>query len=216
MNGLHEHFHRKLALAWHEKRLCNAQVEAQSLRMPLRFLARLRQLLEAPAPVAAPAPAAEGVPLLNGAAEPPSSVLAPLNGAAAVQQGEEHAMTQSRHASGAAASTSGAAAQQAPASALNGSQQQAGAQAALLLQPPNGSGDAGTAEDAALAAAVQEIQNRRCPPLGRFGHGTAYNVRVTKKARPLPFSIKASTSFCCLLPCTRTSLFLSPLARHEL
>ena len=191
----------------------DAQLEAESLRMPLRFLARLRQLLAAPAPPpAAPTPAAEAAPL-NGATEPLSVA---LNGAAAEQQEDRCLMAQSRRASGAAASTSAAAAQQPPATALSGCKQQAARVEAVQPSNPTSSDADVLPEDAALAAAVQEIQTRRCPPLGRFGHGTAYNVRVTKRARQLPFSVKARVrtvlllALCTCIPAHQPSAAVYP------
>ena len=147
------------------------QVEAQSLRMPLRFLARLRQLLEAPVPTAPTLVAPVEAVALNGAAN--INGAAPLDSAASVSAAStgEHVRTlESRQASGAAASTS------TDACSRNSGSPTTSAQEAPM--------------DAELAAAVAEIQSRRCPPLGRFGHGTSYNVRVTKRTRTLPFSVK--------------------------
>ena len=55
----------------------------------------------------------------------------------------------------------------------------------------SGAGAGGGDEEALrLAAAVAEVQNRRCPPLGRFGHGSANALKVTTRLRTLPFAIK--------------------------
>lgn len=48
----------------------------------------------------------------------------------------------------------------------------------------------GDEEAVRLAAAVADIQNRRCPPLGRFGHGSSSALKVTARARTLPFAVK--------------------------
>ena len=56
-----------------------------------------------------------------------------------------------------------------------------------------GTGQAGGGEEAQrLAAAVADIQNRRCPPLGRFGHGNSRALKVTAREKPLPYAIKVS------------------------
>ena len=165
--------------------------------------------------------------VLNGAAKPNGA--APLNGSrsySAASAEEQGGVLESRPASGAAASTSAEAqsSSKRTATQVNGTassscerpQQQA--VAALALSLPAGqngscaSSAEGTPVDAELAATIAEIQERRCPPLGRFGHGTAYNVRVTKRARAVPFSIKARGL---ASPCARTpyiyicSLYLS-------
>ncbi|BDA51332.1 hypothetical protein COCOBI_18-2090 [Coccomyxa sp. Obi] len=46
--------------------------------------------------------------------------------------------------------------------------------------------------DPSIQSLVDDIMARRCPNLNRFQNGSAYDVKVTKKAKPVPFGIKES------------------------
>ena len=62
-----------------------------------------------------------------------------------------------------------------------------------LIRSGAGTGAGGGGEEAQrLAAAVADIRSRRCPPLGRFGHGNANLLKVTARERSLPYAIKVT------------------------
>lgn len=50
-----------------------------------------------------------------------------------------------------------------------------------------GAGSSGAPQaERQLASIVEEIQSRRCPPMGRFGKGSSYNIKArASPVRPL-------------------------------
>lgn len=181
--------------------------------MPLRFLAHLRMLLGQAGSALLPPPEPVQPSMPDEVAPPASLTWASLDGAPfSPQPGPSD--DEQRIASSAAASTSSAQAgpdkvrrpsrrrSEAPPKAAPPLPDSARLPPAAAAFPPElpdattssrsvGVGASGGDEEGLrLAAAVADIQIRRCPPLGRFGHGSSYALRVTARARPLPFAVK--------------------------